>query len=120
MEDKYFKERANDVLDIKKRILANLLNVQLPDITLIKDEVIIVANDLTPSQTALLDKKYVKGFITKIGGKTSHAAIIARSMEIPAILGVDNILQVVSKNNILIGMDGSSGEIEVEVENIKK
>jgi phosphotransferase system enzyme I (PtsI) len=113
MTDVYFKERAADIVDVKKRILSNLLNIQMPDIIGINREVIIVSHDLAPSQTALLDKKFIKGFITEIGGKTSHAAIMARSMEIPAILGTKDILSNV-KDHVMIGMDGSSGEIEIQ------
>jgi phosphotransferase system enzyme I (PtsI) len=113
MTDSYFKERAADVLDVKKRILSNVLNVPLPNIMDINQEVILIAHDLTPSETALLDKKYVKGFITEIGGRTSHAAIMARTMEIPAVLGVSNILNDV-QNGMFIGLNGISGEIEIE------
>ncbi len=88
MDDKYFKERASDILDLHQRLLSYLTGVKLNDLIRIKSDVIIVANDLTPSQTATLNKKYVKGFLTESGGKTSHAAIMARSMEIPAIVGL--------------------------------
>jgi phosphotransferase system enzyme I (PtsI) len=117
MQDVYFKERAADVLDVKKRILSVFLNIPLPDIANISQEVILVAHDLTPSETALLDKKYVKGFITEVGGRTSHAAIMARTMEIPAVLGVNNILELI-KNDCFIGLDGTNGEIEIEPKNI--
>jgi phosphotransferase system enzyme I (PtsI) len=113
MTDAYFRERAADVLDVKKRILSNLLNIPLPDIGDINREVILIAHDLTPSETALLDKKYVRAFITEIGGRTSHAAIMARTMEIPAVLGVTNILNEV-KNDQPIGLNGDTGEIEIE------
>ncbi|GHU47648.1 hypothetical protein FACS1894218_2510 [Bacilli bacterium] len=113
MTDAYFKERAADIIDVKKRILSNLLHIQMPDIIGIDREVIIVSHDLAPSQTALLNKKYVKGFITEVGGKTSHAAIMARSMEIPAILGVEDLLNTV-QDHTTIGMDGSTGEIAIE------
>jgi phosphotransferase system enzyme I (PtsI) len=113
MDDPYFKERAADIVDVKKRILSNLLGINLPDIMSINQEVILVAHDLTPSETALLDRRFVKGFITEIGGRTSHAAIMARTMEIPAVLGVENILQKIS-NNLIIAINGNTGEIEVE------
>ncbi|GHU31769.1 hypothetical protein FACS1894166_03820 [Bacilli bacterium] len=113
MTDAYFKERAADIIDVKKRILSNLLHIPMPDIVSIDHPVIIVAHDLAPSQTALLDKKFIKGFITEIGGKTSHAAIMARSMEIPAILGTNNLLSNVKSGDI-IGMDGSTGDVEIQ------
>jgi phosphotransferase system enzyme I (PtsI) len=119
MEDAYFKERASDIGDVKKRVLANVLNMPLPDIFGINTESIIVANDLTPSETALLDKKYIKGFVTEIGGRTSHAAIMARTMEIPAILGAGNILQDI-KTGDTIAMNGSTGEMEINPIDLKK
>jgi phosphotransferase system enzyme I (PtsI) len=113
MTDAYFKERAADIVDVKKRILSNILNVELPNILGINKEVIIVTYDLTPSQTALLDKKFVKGFATEIGGRTSHAAIMARTMEIPAVLGIKGITNVV-KNDEILAIDGVTGECECE------
>ena len=118
MEDAYFKERAADVIDVKNRILSNVLNVELPDILSIDKEVIIVAHDLTPSETTLLNKKFVKGFITDIGGRTSHAAIMARTMEIPAVLGLKTVSQSV-KNGSYIALDGKTGEVELDPKNIK-
>ncbi|MDR3257690.1 MAG: phosphoenolpyruvate--protein phosphotransferase [Mycoplasmataceae bacterium] len=116
MTDTYFKERAADVKDVKRRVLSNILNVALPNIVGINEEVIIIAHDLTPSETALLDKKYVKGFITEIGGRTSHAAIMARTMEIPAILGLEDILNKV-KNDQVVALNGLTGEVEIEPKN---
>jgi phosphotransferase system enzyme I (PtsI) len=116
MSDAYFKERAADVKDVKRRVLSNVLGVSLPNIVDINEEVIIIAPDLTPSETALLDKKYVKGFITEIGGRTSHAAIMARTMEIPAVLGVENISTLVTSNQ-MVALNGSTGEIEIEPTN---
>jgi phosphotransferase system enzyme I (PtsI) len=113
MTDAYFKERAADIIDVKKRILSNILNIDLPNILGINKEVIVVAYDLTPSQTALLDKKYVKGFVTEIGGRTSHAAIMARTMEIPAVLGTKDILTSV-KNSEVIAISGITGEVDTE------
>src|SRR5690606_6986509 len=87
MDNQYMRERASDIRDVSKRILASLLDVELPNPGLVSEEVILVAYDLTPSDTAQLNKQYVKGFVTDIGGRTSHSAIMARSMEIPAIVG---------------------------------
>jgi phosphotransferase system enzyme I (PtsI) len=119
MEDTYFKERAADVVDVKKRVLSNILNIPLPDIASINQEVVVVAHDLTPSETALLDKKYVKAFITEIGGRTSHAAIMARTMEIPAVLGVTDILKNINAGE-LIGLNGITGEIEISPNDSKE
>lgn len=110
MEDnKYMQERAADIKDVTKRVLAHLLNVTLPNPALINEEVIVVAHDLTPSDTAQLDRKYVKAFVTDIGGRTSHSAIMARSLEIPAIVGTKEITAKVSENDIL-AVDGIKGE----------
>jgi len=108
MDNEYMKERSADVRDVARRIIAHILDVSLSDPTMIDEEVIVVAEDLTPSDTAQLDKSFVKGFITNIGGRTSHSAIMARSLEIPAIVGTKNILQSVKNGDIVIldGLDG--------------
>ncbi|MER2063588.1 MAG: phosphoenolpyruvate--protein phosphotransferase, partial [Alkalibacterium sp.] len=111
MEDNaYMQERAADIRDVRKRVIANLLNVTLPSPATIEEEVIIIAEDLTPSDTAQLNKKYVKAFVTNVGGRTSHSAIMARSLEIPAIVGTKDITERVSENDQLI-VDGSEGEV---------
>ncbi|WP_391591792.1 Phosphoenolpyruvate-protein phosphotransferase of PTS system [[Mycoplasma] cavipharyngis] len=112
MEDQYFKERASDVQDIQKRLLAIALNLQLPNLLTINHECIIVAHDLTPSETAQLDAKFVKGFLNNIGGRTSHAAIMARTLEIPAVVALKNITEQV-ENNVVLAMDGTSGVVEI-------
>lgn len=119
MDDAYFKERASDVLDVKARMLSIILNVKLPDIMSINTDVVIVAHDLAPSETAMLDKKYVKGFVTNIGGRTSHAAIMARTMEIPAVLGLKNITETVSNNDV-IALDGEKGIVEINPTNLEE
>ena len=91
MDNDYFKERAADIKDVSYRLLCNILGLQIPDLTTINEEVIIVAEDLTPSDTASLNKKYTLGFCTEVGGRTSHSAIMARSLEIPAVVGTGNI-----------------------------
>ena len=108
MEAEYFRERAADIKDVSKRILAYLLNVKLNDATAISEAVIVVAHDLTPSDTAQLDRRYVKGFATNIGGRTSHSAIMARSLEIPAIVGMGSILEDVTDGELVI-LDGLEG-----------
>ena len=96
--------------DVAKRLINTLACIKETDTSSISEEVIIVAQDLTPSETALLDKKYIRGFLTDIGGRTSHAAIMARSLEIPAILGLKNITSKVKSGDI-IAMDGESGDV---------
>ena len=113
MEDNpYMQERAADIQDIRKRVLANLLGVTLPSPATIDEEVIVVAHDLTPSDTAQLNKKYVKAFVTNIGGRTSHSAIMARSLEIPAIVGTGNISDEAGLEDELI-VDGIEGKVIV-------
>jgi phosphotransferase system enzyme I (PtsI) len=110
MEDNaYMQERAADIRDVAKRILAHLLGVNLPNPSMIDEEVIVVAHDLTPSDTAQLDRKYVKAFITDIGGRTSHSAIMARSLEIPAIVGTKEITAKVKEGDIL-AVNGIEGD----------
>ncbi len=111
MEDNpYMQERAADIRDVSKRILANLLDVKIPSPATIKDEVVVVAGDLTPSDTAQLNRQYVKAFVTDIGGRTSHSAIMARSLEIPAIVGTKEITSL-AKDGDLIIIDGLSGDV---------
>lgn len=111
MEDNpYMQERAADIRDVRKRVIAALLGVSLPNPAAINEEVIIVAHDLTPSDTAQLNKKYVKAFVTNIGGRTSHSAIMARSLEIPAIVGTGTISEEVSDGDMLL-VDGIEGTV---------
>ena len=111
MEDNpYMQERAADIRDVSKRILAHLLGVKIPSPATIKDEVIIVAADLTPSDTAQLNRQYVKAFVTDIGGRTSHTSIMARSLEIPAIVGTKEVTSIAKDGDIII-VDGLSGDV---------
>ncbi|QPQ34946.1 phosphoenolpyruvate--protein phosphotransferase [Lysinibacillus sp. JNUCC-52] len=110
MDNVYMQERAADIRDVTKRLLAHLLDVELVDMSRLSADVIIVAEDLTPSMTAQLDTNYVKGFITDIGGKTSHSAILARSLDIPAIVGTKTATQVIQHGAPII-MDGTNGTI---------
>ncbi len=107
-DNAYMQERAADVRDVSKRIMAHLLGVSLPDPASIDHEVVVIAHDLTPSDTAQLNKKYVKGFITDIGGRTAHSAIMARSLEIPAVVGTNTITKDVKNGQMVIadGLDG--------------
>ncbi|MCH4008853.1 phosphoenolpyruvate--protein phosphotransferase [Companilactobacillus sp.] len=107
-DNAYMQERAADVRDVTKRVMAHLLGVELPNPSLIDHEVIIVAHDLTPSDTAQLNKKYVKGFVTDIGGRTAHSAIMARSLELPAVVGTDTITKDAKDGDKII-VDGLNG-----------
>lgn len=110
MDDAYMKERAADIRDILKKFLYFFNGIKEPNLSAIDSEVIIVAKDLSPSQTVQLDKKYVKGFVTNIGGTTSHTAIMARSMNIPSVVGTENVLENVN-NDDLVALNGSSGTV---------
>lgn len=111
MEDNaYMQERAADIRDVTKRVLAHLLQVTLPNPSMINEEVVVVAHDLTPSDTAQLDRNFVKAFVTDIGGRTSHSAIMARSLEIPAIVGTKEITDKVAANQML-AVNGITGDV---------
>lgn len=88
MDDEYMKERALDLEDVKKRVLRNILNIKTIDLSDVCEDTIVIAKDLTPSETSQLNS-YVKGFVTMLGGKTSHSAIIARSLQLPSIVGMN-------------------------------
>lgn len=115
MDDPYFKERAADIKDVSYRLLAHVLNVFVPDLSLIDEEVVVVAYDLTPSDTAQLDRRFVKGFATEIGGRTSHSAIMARSLEIPAVVGISTLLDSVNTGDFMV-LDALKGEVLVNPE----
>lgn len=120
MEDNaYMQERAADIRDVAKRILAHLLGVTLPNPSMINEEVVVVAHDLTPSDTAQLDRNFVKAFVTDIGGRTSHSAIMARSLEIPAIVGTKEITAKVKEGDIL-AVNGLQGDVIVDPTNEQK
>lgn len=112
MDDAYFKERVADVRDVTTRLKANLLGKSLPNPALIDEEVVIIAHDLTPSDTAQLNKNLVRGFITDIGGRTSHSAILARSMEIPAVVATNVITETVNDGDMVV-LDGLTGDVFV-------
>lgn len=107
-DDPYLKERSADIKDIGKRWLKNLLNIPIYNLSDLEPNSIVIANDLTPSDTAQLDLKNCVGFITEVGGKTSHSAIMARSLELPAIVGVTNILKIVREGTTVV-LDGEEG-----------
>ncbi|OQP16038.1 phosphoenolpyruvate--protein phosphotransferase [Geobacillus zalihae] len=110
MDNEYMKERAADIRDVTKRVLAHLLGITISNPSLISEEVVIIAEDLTPSDTAQLNRQYVKGFATDIGGRTSHSAIMARSLEIPAVVGTKTVTAEVKNGDIVI-VDGLDGQV---------
>ncbi|SUK15960.1 phosphoenolpyruvate-protein phosphotransferase [Staphylococcus agnetis] len=112
MDNEYMKERAADIRDVSKRVLAHILGVELPNPSIIDESVVIVGHDLTPSDTAQLNKQYVQGFVTNIGGRTSHSAIMSRSLEIPAVVGTKTITSNVKQGDMMI-VDGLTGDVIV-------
>ncbi|GEK33357.1 phosphoenolpyruvate--protein phosphotransferase [Kurthia sibirica] len=108
MDNDYMKERASDIRDVSQRILEKLLHVETMDLTTIDTNVIIVAHDLTPSMTAQLNKEFVQGFVTNIGGRTSHSAILARNIQIPAVVGTSTATEQAHKDDLVI-LDGAKG-----------
>lgn len=112
-DNAYMQERAGDIRDVTKRIMSHLLGVTLPNPALIQEEVVIVAHDLTPSDTAQLDRNYVKGFITDIGGRTSHSAIMSRTLEIPAVVGSESATTDIQEGEMVI-IDGINGDALVD------
>lgn len=112
LDDEYLKERAADVRDIGKRLLQNILGIPIVDLGSIQDEVILVATDLTPSETAQLNLDKVLGFITDLGGRTSHTSIMARSLELPAIVGTSDVTKQVKNDDYLI-LDAVNNQIYV-------
>lgn len=110
MDNEYMKERAADVRDVSKRVLAHILGVTLPNPSMIDENVVIIGNDLTPSDTAQLNKEFVQGFVTNIGGRTSHSAIMSRSLEIASVVGTKSITEEVQQGDMII-VDGMTGEV---------
>jgi phosphotransferase system enzyme I (PtsI) len=110
MEDAYMRERAADIKDVSKRIIANLAGKGGDGFAITEENTIVVAHDLTPSDTAQLDRSKVVAFLTNIGGRTSHSAIMARTLEIPAVVGLKNITTSV-KNGDLVIVDGIEGNV---------
>ncbi|MBB2507533.1 phosphoenolpyruvate--protein phosphotransferase [Staphylococcus cohnii] len=113
MDNEYMKERAADIRDVSKRVLAHILGVELPNPSMIDESVVIIGNDLTPSDTAQLNKEFVQGFVTNIGGRTSHSAIMSRSLEIAAVVGTKSITEEVKQGDMII-VDGLTGEVIID------
>ncbi len=110
MDNEYMRERAADIKDVSKRILSNFAGKGGDSLAITEENTVVVAHDLTPSDTAGLDRSKVVGFITNIGGRTSHAAIMARTLEIPAVLGLGDITDSV-KNGDTVIVDGLTGDV---------
>ncbi|NGP46305.1 phosphoenolpyruvate--protein phosphotransferase [Bacillaceae bacterium SIJ1] len=112
MDNAYMKERAADIKDVTKRVMAHLLGVTIVDPSTISEEVVVISDDLTPSDTAQLNKQFVQGFVTNVGGRTSHSSIMARSLEIPAVVGTSSVTEQVAEGTLVI-VDGINGELLV-------
>lgn len=110
MENDYMRERAVDIRDVGQRIIRHLLGVEQTDLADLTESCIVVARDLTPSDTATMDQERVLGFITDIGGRTSHTAIMARTLEIPAIVGTADGTSIIKTGDLVI-FDGESGKV---------
>ncbi len=110
MEDELFRERAADVADVKTGLLADLLGQELVDLSTLPENSIVVVHELTPSMTADIDKDNVAGIVTETGGRTSHSAIIARALEIPAVLSVADVTKTIKTGDMVI-VDGSRGRV---------
>lgn len=108
MEDSYLSERAADIRDVTRRIMANLAGETLDQMARVTESCIVVAHDLSPSDTASIDKNLVRGFITDLGSATSHTAIMAKALEVPAVVGLHNITTAVSVGDTLL-IDGAKG-----------
>lgn len=110
MDDEYMRGRAADIHDVTFRLMCNLTGKEIPNLATLNEPVIIVAKDLTPSDTGSLNKEYAKGFATEMGGRTSHSAIMARSLEIPAVVGVKGLLDEVENGETII-LDALEGNV---------
>lgn len=113
LENKHMAERAHDIIDIEKRLLSDLLGGEREDLSRLRSEVIVLAHDLTPSETANLNPQYVRGFAAEIGGPGGHTAIVAEALEIPAVVGVGPFLNDVAGGDLLI-VDGDCGRVIVQ------
>lgn len=112
MDNAYMKERAADVKDVTNRVLRHILGIKVVDLSSLSDEIVLVAHDLTPSDTATMDKAKVLGFLTDIGGRTSHTAIMSRTLEIAAIVGLSDVTKQVKDGDMIV-FDGDVGEVYI-------
>jgi len=113
VQDRYISERATDIYDIEKRLLRHLLGRKREDIEHISHEVVIVAHELSPTQTASFDRKFIRGFATDAGGRTSHTAIVARSLGIPAVVGLEDVTRNVDPTATVV-IDGNRGVVVID------
>jgi phosphotransferase system enzyme I (PtsI) len=115
LEDAYFRERAQDIRDIGRRLVNLLLGIEEPDISSLQEALILIARDITPSMMASVDTKNLLGIVAEIGGKTSHTAILANNMGIPAVLGCHDVVSVAKSqpSGARIAVDGSSGRVHI-------
>lgn len=113
MDDAYMKERAQDILDVTNRLATYVTGGTPNDLALINEPVVLIAHDLGPSDTAVLNPEFIKAFVTEIGGRTSHTAIIARSLEIPAVVGCEHATQEIVTGQVVV-VDGSNGEVAAD------
>ncbi|RDY27476.1 phosphoenolpyruvate--protein phosphotransferase, partial [Romboutsia weinsteinii] len=112
MDNEYMRERAADIKDVTNRVLRHILGVKVVDLAGLDEEVVLIAHDLTPSDTATMNKSMVLGFLTDIGGRTSHTAIMARTLEIAAIVGLSDITTTVKDGDFIV-FNGDTGEVIV-------
>lgn len=112
LEDQYFRERAADIEDVQKRLFRNIMGLKEINLEVLPENTIIVSKDLTPSETTLMDKNNVVGLLTEVGGATSHTAIIARNLGIPAVMGIGEITTTIEDRTTLF-MDGAKGTVSL-------
>jgi phosphotransferase system enzyme I (PtsI) len=116
LDDPYLRERATDFRDIGTRLVKNVLGMEIVNLSTIAEEVILVAKDLTPSETAQINLNYVRGFVTDIGGRTSHTSIMARSLELPAIVGTNDVTSQVQNGDFIV-LDAIHNQVHVNPDN---
>ena len=112
MDNEYMRERASYIKDVKNRVLRHILGIKVVDLAGLDEEVVLIAHDLTPSDTATMNKNMVLGFLTDIGGRTSHTAIMARTLEIAAVVGLNDITKKVKDGDYIV-FNGDTGEVIV-------
>ena len=112
MDNEYMRERAADIKDVTNRVLRHILGIKVVDLAELDEEVVLIAHDLTPSATATMNKNMVLGFLTDIGGRTSHTAIMARTLEIAAVVGLNDITKKVKDGDYIV-FNGDTGEVIV-------
>ncbi|RQW21032.1 phosphoenolpyruvate--protein phosphotransferase [Bacillus sp. C1-1] len=110
MDNAYMQERAADIRDVSRRVLGHLMGIQVVSLAAIAEDTVIIAHDLTPSDTAQLNPAVIKGFATDIGGRTSHSAIMSRSLEIPAVVGTKQATKTIANGDMII-VDGIDGDV---------